>query len=141
MLKDYIRKPAEALLLHVYALPDMKISVSEIEAMGDEGLVAAQALVEDELLAVCDCESERRVDPDGRETIVWAATVYGLTPKGRIQARYVLEQEAKDKAAAEAAEAERKAREEEQRKGKRAHAIKQAFVAAWELIKTFLPFC
>lgn len=128
MLQDYVKDPAEKLLLQIYAMPDMKIAVSEVEAMGEEALVAVQTLIEEGLLEGGDFDSTT-TSSRGVAVLDIHPTVYQLTAKGRMQAKFIIQEAAKTEAA-----------QMQLNRHKRWQGLKQGALAVWSLVKTFLPF-
>ncbi len=128
MLKAYIKEPAEKLLLHVYALPGQKIAVTDVEAMGEEAMAAAQALCEESLLESADYACEV-IQCSDTEVPFFYPTAYQLTVEGRLQAKFLLQEEEKAKAA-----------RAQLKRHKVRQGLKQAGLALWDLVKTILPF-
>ncbi len=127
MLQDYINASAEKLLLQIYAMPDMKIAIAEMEAMGDEAHLTVHKLCEDKLIEAggFDCTTSSGDVP----VLDIHPTVYQLTAKGRVQARCLMQEAAKAEAA-----------QKQLNRHKHWQGLKQGWLAFWALVKVLIPF-
>ena len=129
MLQDYINAAADKLLLQIYDTPGMEIAVSEVEAMEDEAHIAMEALCKEELL-VCGNYECTPITSSGGETVPYIHhTVYQLTAKGRVQAKRLMQEAAKEAAA-----------QKRLNRQKIWRILKQVWLSIWASVKVLLPF-